>query len=42
MELVMSQTLGTVFYSIVMLVVGALVVGPAWSWVNAKFPWNKK
>jgi hypothetical protein len=42
MELVMSQTLGTVFYSVVMLVVGALVVGPAWNWVNAKFPWNKK
>ena len=41
MELFTSQALGTVFYSIVMLVAGALVVGPAWSWLNAKLPWNK-
>lgn len=39
---VMSSTLGTLFYSIVLVVFGALVAGPAWNWISAKFPWNKK
>lgn len=41
LTLVLSSTLGTVFYSVVVFVVGALVGQPLWSWVNKKLPWNK-
>lgn len=36
-----SSTLGTVFYSIVVFVAGALIGAPLWSWINKKLPWNK-
>lgn len=42
LTLVLSSTLGTVFYSIVVFVVGALIGEPLWNWVNKKLPWNKK
>jgi len=42
MDLVFSSTLGTVFYSVVVFVAGALIGVPLWSWVNSKFPWTKK
>ena len=42
MELIISSTLGTVFYSVVLFVAGALIGTPLWNWVDSKFPWNKK
>jgi hypothetical protein len=41
MDIIFSSTLGTVFYSIVVFVGGALIGVPLWTWVNKKFPWNK-
>jgi len=41
MELLLSSTLGTIFYSIVIFVAGALIGAPLWSWVSKKLPWNK-
>jgi len=38
---VLSNTLGTVFFSIVVFVLGALVGVPLWNWINKKLPWNK-
>ena len=37
----LQSALGTVFYSIVLFVAGALVGVPAWAWVRKFFPWNK-
>lgn len=41
MELVLSSTLGTIFYTVVVFVAGALIGGPLWKWVDSKLPWNK-
>ena len=41
MELILSSTLGTVFYTVVVFVAGALIGGPLWKWVDSKLPWNK-
>jgi len=41
LSLVFSSTLGTVFYTVVVFVAGALIGAPLWNWVNKKFPWNK-
>lgn len=40
-QLIFSSTLGTVFYSVVVFVAGALIGAPLWKWVDKKFPWNK-
>ncbi len=40
MELIHS-TLGTVFYTIVVFVGGALIGTPLWTWLKTKLPWNK-
>jgi hypothetical protein len=40
-QLVFSSTLGTVFYSVVIFVAGALIGAPLWKWVDKKLPWNK-
>jgi len=37
----MSSILGTVFYTIVVFVIGALVGRPAFSWATKWFPWSK-
>ncbi len=42
LESIFSSTLGTVFYTVVIFVAGALVGTPLWSWLNKKFPWNQK
>jgi|688.fasta_scaffold548953_2 hypothetical protein len=42
MELIISSTLGTVFYSAVLFVAGALVGKELWGWISSKLPWNKK
>lgn len=41
LTLVLSSTLGTVFFSVVVFVAGALIGQPLWNWVNKKLPWNK-
>jgi hypothetical protein len=42
MEVVLSSTLGTVFFTVVVFVAGALIGVPLWNWINKKFPWNKQ
>ena len=42
LTLVLSSTLGTIFYSGVVFVAGALIGKPLWNWINEKLPWNKK
>ena len=41
MELIFASTLGTVFYTAVVFVAGALIGAPLWTWINKKLPWNK-
>jgi|7_EtaG_2_1085326.scaffolds.fasta_scaffold34300_2 hypothetical protein len=36
----MSSILGTIFYTIVVFVLGAFVGRPAFSWLNKYLPWN--
>ena len=40
MEFIHS-TLGTVFYTIVVFVGGALIGTPMWNWLKTKMPWHK-
>lgn len=40
-DLLASSTLGTVFYSIVVFVFGALIGRPMWRWINKMLPWNR-
>jgi|688.fasta_scaffold00026_6 hypothetical protein len=42
MELFFSSFLGTVFYTAMVFVAGALIGKPLWDWVAPKLPWNKK
>ena len=35
------STLGTIFFSIVIFIAGALVGTPLWNWVKVKLPWNQ-
>ena len=42
MHEIFNNTLGTVFYSIVVFVAGSLVGQQLWSWVGRFLPWNKK
>jgi hypothetical protein len=37
----MSSVLGTVFYSVIVFVAGALVGRPLYSWATKWLPWNK-
>ena len=37
----MSSILGTVFYTIVVFVVGAIVGRPMYNWLSKWMPWNK-
>jgi len=39
---VFSSTLGTIFYTVVVFVAGALIGTPLWTWVNKKLPWTEK
>lgn len=41
MEIILSSTLGTIFYTITVFVAGALVGAPLWNWISAKLPWHK-
>ena len=42
MELFFSSVLGTVFYTLVVFVLGAFVGKPLYDWVTPKLPWSKK
>ena len=35
-----SGGLGTVFYTVVLFVVGALIGAPLWNWMKTKMPWS--
>ncbi len=35
-----SSILGTIFYSVVIFVAGALIGTPLWNWVKKKLPWS--
>ena len=37
----MSGFLGTIWFSIVVFVAGALVGAPLWTWIKGQLPWNK-
>ena len=37
----LSGALGTVWWSVLMFVAGALVGVHAWNWLKTKMPWNK-
>lgn len=36
-----SSMLGTVFFSVLVFVAGALIGTPMWHWMKTKMPWNK-
>ncbi len=36
-----SSMLGTVFFSVLVFVAGALIGTPMWNWMKTKMPWNK-
>ncbi len=38
---IINSTLGTIFFSIVIFIAGALVGNPLWTWVKGKLPWNR-
>lgn len=42
MQEILNNTLGTVFYSVVVFVAGALIGAPLWEWVSKFFPWHRK
>ncbi len=37
----MNDILGTVFYTALVFIVGALIGSPMFSWLKAKMPWGK-
>ena len=37
---IFSTVLGTVFFTVVVFVAGALIGAPLWSWMKTKMPWS--
>jgi hypothetical protein len=37
----MEHILGTLWWSVLMFVAGAMVGVPLWKWLSTKMPWNK-
>jgi len=37
----LHSALGTVFYTLVVFGLGALIGTPLWNWAKTKMPWNK-
>ena len=35
-----QSVLGTIFYTVVIFVAGALIGNPLWNWVKTKLPWG--
>jgi hypothetical protein len=40
METIVSSGLGTVFFTVVVFVAGALIGAPLWNWLKTKMPWG--
>ena len=40
MESIISSGLGTVFFTIVVFVAGAIIGTPLWNWLKTKMPWS--
>jgi len=40
MQEFLNSTVGTVCYSAVLFVAGALFGRPLWTWINSKAPWS--
>ena len=40
MESIVSSGLGTVFFTVVVFVAGALIGAPMWNWIAKKMPWS--
>ena len=38
----LSSTMGTMFYSVVVFMAGAMIGRPMWNWMYAKMPWSDK
>ncbi len=38
----MDGFLGTIWWSVLMFVAGALIGTPLWGWAKSFMPWNKK
>ena len=36
----MDSILGTIWFTGLVFVAGALVGAPLWNWIKTKFPWN--
>ena len=37
----MDSILGTIWFTAVVFVAGALVGAPLWNWIKSQFPWNQ-
>ncbi len=37
----MSSVLGTMWFTVIVFIAGALIGAPMWSWMRKQFPWNK-
>lgn len=40
MDVIISGGLGTVFFTVVVFIAGALIGAPLWKWMKAKMPWS--
>jgi len=36
-----ASVIGTVWWSIIMFILGGLIGVPFWNWIKSKFPWSK-
>ena len=37
----LSTGLGTVFFTVVVFIAGALIGAPMWTWMKTKMPWSR-
>jgi len=40
MDVIISGGLGTVFFTVVVFIAGALIGAPLWNWMKTKMPWS--
>ncbi len=38
----LSGALGTVWWTVLVFIAGALIGAPLWNWIKTYLPWNKK
>ena len=41
MEMIISGGIGTIFFTGIIFIAGALIGVPLWNWIKAKMPWSK-